>query len=48
MILAHTVDRPDPWQARQAIGRAFEHVAHSFTDELLDPYFQFLIQDQAL
>lgn len=48
MILAHTVDRPDPWQTRQAIASAFEFIAPSFVDDLLEPFFQFLIQDQAL
>ncbi|KXN82440.1 Translational activator gcn1 [Leucoagaricus sp. SymC.cos] len=48
MILAHTVDRPDPWQTRQAIAQAFEYITPSFTDNLLEPFFDFLIQDQAL
>ncbi|KAF5354845.1 hypothetical protein D9756_005584 [Leucocoprinus leucothites] len=48
MVLAHTVDRPDPWQARQATAQTFGHIAPSFVDDLLEPFFHFLIQDQAL
>jgi hypothetical protein len=48
MVLAHTVDRPDPWQARQAIASTFEFIAPSFVDDLLEPFFKFLIEDQAL
>lgn len=48
MVMAHTVDRPDPWQARQAVANTFEFLAPSFIDGLLEPFFQFLINDQAL
>jgi hypothetical protein len=48
MVLAHTVDRPDPWQPRLATAQAFQKIAPSFINDLLETFFHFLIQDQAL
>jgi len=48
MVLAHTVDRQDPWQARESAAQAFGCIAPSFTNDLLEPFFQFLIQDKSL
>ncbi|PSR76114.1 hypothetical protein PHLCEN_2v8664 [Hermanssonia centrifuga] len=48
MIIPQSVDRADPWPARLAIARAFELMAPTFTPEDLEPFFQFLIQDEAL
>ena len=39
MLVAETIDRADPWPARLATARTFE---------MLSPFFNFLIQDQAL
>ncbi|THG98438.1 hypothetical protein EW026_g3754 [Hermanssonia centrifuga] len=48
MIIPQSVDRADPWPARLAIARAFELMAPTFTPEDLEPFFRFLIQDEAL
>ncbi|KAF9012742.1 armadillo-type protein [Cyathus striatus] len=48
MVIASSLDRSDPWSARLATARAFELSAPYFTEEVLEPFFKFLIQDQAL
>ncbi|TFK68469.1 ARM repeat-containing protein, partial [Pluteus cervinus] len=48
MVIAQSVDRADPWPARSAAALAFEQLADSFTDTQLEPFFAFLIQDEAL
>jgi len=48
MVIAETVDRSDPWPTRLAIAQAFKSLASSFTEEQLEPFFAFLINDKAL
>ena len=48
MLIASSVGRTDPWPARVAVSRAFELLAPAFTPEDVEPFFKFLIQDQAL
>lgn len=48
MVLAHSLDRSDPWPTRLAIAHTFELLSPSFTANEIEPFFQFLIQDQAL
>lgn len=48
MVIASTVDRADPWPTRVAIARTFEFMATSFTADDLEPFFKFLIEDEAL
>lgn len=48
MIIASSLDRSDPWPARLAIASTFEHLAPVFPEEELEPFFCFLIQEQAL
>ncbi|KDR69874.1 hypothetical protein GALMADRAFT_913484 [Galerina marginata CBS 339.88] len=48
MVVAQSLDRSDPWPARLATAQAFRLLAPSFTDDELEPFFKFLIEDQAL
>ncbi|KAG5638049.1 hypothetical protein H0H81_002083 [Sphagnurus paluster] len=48
MVIAQSLDRTDPWPARLAIARTFELISPSFTPDEIEPFFKFLIQDQAL
>lgn len=48
MVIAQSLDRSDPWPTRLGIARAFELLAPSFTEAELEPFFNFLIQDQVL
>lgn len=48
MVLAHSLDRSDPWATRLAISRTFELVAPSVTPSEIDQLFTFLIKDEAL
>ncbi|KAG6915850.1 hypothetical protein DXG01_009609 [Tephrocybe rancida] len=48
MVIAQSLDRTDPWPARLAISRTFEELSPSFTPDEIEPFFHFLIQDQAL
>lgn len=48
MVIVQSMDRSDPWPARLASARAFEHIAPSFTKREVEPFFKFLIQDEAL
>jgi hypothetical protein len=48
MVIAQSLDRSDPWAARLATARSFEHLAPFFLDSGLEPFFNFSIKDQAL
>ena len=48
MVIAQSLDRSDPWAARHATARTFEHLAPFFLDSKLEPFFNFSIKDQAL
>ncbi|KAG8759295.1 translational activator of GCN4, partial [Ceratobasidium sp. 428] len=48
MVIESSLDRADPWPARAAIADAFRHVAPSFTETEVVPFFDFLIKDEAL
>ena len=48
MVIESTLDRSDPWPTRVAIGQAFRHLAPSFSHSEVEPFFIFLIQDEAL
>ncbi|KAH9915889.1 armadillo-type protein [Fomitopsis serialis] len=48
MVIAQSLDRSDPWPTRIAIARAFEFLAPAFGDGDVDPFFKFLIQNEAL
>ncbi|KAF9047662.1 armadillo-type protein [Panaeolus papilionaceus] len=48
MVIQQSLDRSDPWTARLAIAHTFELSAPSITEDQLEPFFAFLIKDQAL
>ncbi|KAG6873014.1 hypothetical protein C0995_003975 [Termitomyces sp. Mi166 len=48
MVIAHSLDRADPWPARLAVAQTFEQLSPLFTPAEIEPFFQFLIKDQAL
>jgi hypothetical protein len=48
MVITQSLDRSDPWTARLAIARTFEHLAPFFLDSGLESFFNFSIKDQAL
>ncbi|KAF7308577.1 TOG domain-containing protein [Mycena chlorophos] len=48
MVIAATLDRTDPWQARLATANAFQLVAPLLSEDEVEPFFVFLIQDEAL
>lgn len=48
MVIEETVDRPDPWWVRGAVAQAFQHLSPLFVASDLVPFFQFLIERQAL
>ncbi|KAI0757516.1 ARM repeat-containing protein [Daedaleopsis nitida] len=48
MLVASSVGRTDPWPARVALSRTLELLSPAFTPEDVEPFFKFLIQDQAL
>ncbi|KAG1831619.1 armadillo-type protein [Suillus variegatus] len=48
MVIASSLDRSDPWATRVAVALAFEHLAPSFTEDQVEPFFVFLIKDEAL
>ena len=48
MVIAQSLDRADPWPTRVAIALAFERLAPSFPETKVEPFFRFLIQDEAL
>ncbi|THU98405.1 ARM repeat-containing protein [Dendrothele bispora CBS 962.96] len=48
MVIAQSLDRTDPWQARVATARTFQHLAPFFSKSEVESFFQFLIRDEAL
>jgi len=48
MVIAQSLDRSDPWPARLATSQTFELLGASFTEDQIEPFFAFLIRDQAL
>ncbi|KAI0710312.1 ARM repeat-containing protein [Cerioporus squamosus] len=48
MLITSSIGRTDPWPARVALSRTFELLAPAFTPDDVEPFFKFLIQDQAL
>lgn len=48
MVIAQSLDRADPWSARVATAQTFKLLASSFTEAEVEPFFKFLIEDQAL
>ncbi len=48
MVIAETLDRSDPWPARLATCQAFKHLSSSFTEDDVESFFVFLIEDKAL
>ncbi|EIW80197.1 ARM repeat-containing protein [Coniophora puteana RWD-64-598 SS2] len=48
MVIAQSLDRADPWLTRVAISKTLEHLAPSFTPDQVEPFFVFLIKDEAL
>ncbi|QRV84214.1 translational activator gcn1 [Ceratobasidium sp. AG-Ba] len=48
MVIESSLDRADPWPARAAVADAFRHVAPSFTETEVVPFFEFLVKDEAL
>lgn len=48
MVVANSLDRADPWPTRVAIASTFEALAPAFTVADVEPFFNFLITDQAL
>jgi hypothetical protein len=48
MVIASTLDRSDPWEARVATADSFYYTAPIFLEEQIIPFFQFLVQEEAL
>ncbi|KAF5363220.1 hypothetical protein D9758_008404 [Tetrapyrgos nigripes] len=48
MVIAQSLDRSDPWQARVATASAFRLLAPLFSESDVEPFFHFLIHDEAL
>ncbi|TFK26296.1 translational activator GCN1 [Coprinopsis marcescibilis] len=48
MVIASSLDRSDPWPARLATAHTFEKLAEVFPVAHLEPFFNFLIQSEAL
>ncbi|KAJ7115902.1 ARM repeat-containing protein [Mycena epipterygia] len=48
MVIAASLDRSDPWQARVAASHAFELLSPLLPEDEVQPFFTFLIQDEAL
>jgi hypothetical protein len=48
MVIESTLGRSDPWLTRVAIASAFGLLAPLFTEDELEPFFSFLIQQEAL
>ncbi|OJA10082.1 hypothetical protein AZE42_06300 [Rhizopogon vesiculosus] len=48
IVIASSLDRSDPWAARAAIALTFEHLSPSFTEDQIEPFFIFLVNDEAL
>jgi hypothetical protein len=48
MVIASTLDRSDPWEARHATAESFYQLAALISTDHIISFFQFLIQDEAL
>lgn len=48
MVIAQSLDRSDPWPTRVVIGHTSELLASAFSARDVEPFFRFLIQDEAL
>ena len=48
MVIEASLNRPDPWPTRVAIGQTFEHLTPSFMQPEVEPFFVFLIKEEAL
>lgn len=48
MVIASTLDRVDPWEARLATADAFYQIAALFSEDQVIPFFQFLIEAEAI
>ncbi|CAO1627100.1 unnamed protein product [Sympodiomycopsis kandeliae] len=48
MVIESTRNRQDPWHIRAAVAQAFEALAPLLQAEDLEPFFEFLIRDEAL
>jgi hypothetical protein len=48
MVIESTINRSDPWPTRVAIGHSFKHLAPSFIQPEIEPFFIFLIKEEAL
>ncbi|KAK7030667.1 TOG domain-containing protein [Favolaschia claudopus] len=48
MVIAASLERSDPWQSRVAVSHAFELLAPLLPETEVEPFFTFLIHDEAL
>ncbi|KAJ7077832.1 armadillo-type protein [Mycena belliarum] len=48
MVISSSLDRSDPWQARVAASHTFELLAPLLLEDEVQPFFTFLIGDEAL
>ncbi|KAH7883448.1 armadillo-type protein [Phlebopus sp. FC_14] len=48
MVITQSLDRSDPWPTRVAIALTFEQLAPVFSETQVEPFFVFLIHDEAL
>ncbi|TFK50812.1 ARM repeat-containing protein [Heliocybe sulcata] len=48
MVIEQSLNQIDPWPTRQAIAQAFELLAPSIPEQEIEPFFSFLIRDEAL
>lgn len=48
MVVEKSLGRSDPWSTRVAIGQTFEALAPAFTNQAVEPFFEFLIGNAAL
>ena len=48
MVIAQSLDRSDPWHARVATASTFRLLSPLFTTSDVEPFFLFLINDEAL
>lgn len=46
--ITRSLEATDPWPARLAVAQSFEALAPLFQDEILEPFFQFLIEEEVL
>ncbi|KZT22524.1 ARM repeat-containing protein [Neolentinus lepideus HHB14362 ss-1] len=48
MVIEQSLNQTDPWPTRQAIAQAFELLAPSIPEQEIEPFFSFLIKEEAL